>query len=142
MLVYEKERDQLLMYFRGILDRLKHYHTTVNLQKCKWFQDHCEFIGIDVDQGSNYPARSKQDVFWAIAPPIAWADPWMFIGMFGFYSKQLPLYKLQIIPWRTVLANKPKPDKLSQLKGVRLIRRLWMEECQNILNQLKPDVKT
>ena len=37
VLVYGRDPDSLLWYFRVVLEVLKHHHATVKLQKCKWF---------------------------------------------------------------------------------------------------------
>ena len=37
ILVYERDPDSLLWYFKVVLEVLKHHHATVKLQKCKWF---------------------------------------------------------------------------------------------------------
>eukprot|EP00957_Ditylum_brightwellii_P146960 11188725-Ditylum_brightwellii.AAC.1 len=35
VLVYGREKQELLGYFRAVLDVLKHHRATVNLRKCK-----------------------------------------------------------------------------------------------------------
>ena len=37
VLVFGRDPDSLLWYFRVVLEVLKHHCTTVKLQKCKWF---------------------------------------------------------------------------------------------------------
>eukprot|EP00957_Ditylum_brightwellii_P019471 1469048-Ditylum_brightwellii.AAC.1 len=49
----KREQQELQGYFRAVLDVLKHHRATVNLWKCKWFHDQCEFVGMDVRQGGN-----------------------------------------------------------------------------------------
>ena len=58
VLVYGRDQEQLLKYFQAVLDILKHYRATINLKKCKWFQDRCEFVGVDVGAKGNIPASS------------------------------------------------------------------------------------
>ena len=59
VLLYGRTADQLLAYFRTVLDVLKHHHTTLKLKKCKWFQDKCEFVDMDVEAGVTQSAQSK-----------------------------------------------------------------------------------
>ena len=39
MLVYGRDPDSLLRYFKVVLEVLKHHRATVKLQKCKWVRD-------------------------------------------------------------------------------------------------------
>ena len=39
VLVFGRDLDSLLRYFRVVLEVLKHHHAMVKLQKCKWFWD-------------------------------------------------------------------------------------------------------
>ena len=69
MLLYGRTSRQLLDYFRTVLDVLKHYHATLKLKKCKWFQDRCKFVGMAVAAGGTQPAQSKNEAFPKIEQP-------------------------------------------------------------------------
>ena len=86
VLVYERDPDSLLWYFRVVLEVLKHHHATVKLQKCKWFRDQCKFVGVDVKSDGNSPAKLKYKAFLELGHPKQWTDLLMLIGCFGFYS--------------------------------------------------------
>ena len=51
VLLYGRTAEQLLDYFRTVLDVIKQHPATINSKKCTWFQDRCEFVGIDVAAG-------------------------------------------------------------------------------------------
>lgn len=78
---------------------LKHHRATINLKKCKFFHDCCEFVGTNVVDGGNKPAESERAVFEALERPNAFGDLRALIGLFGFYSKCLSLHEPRISPW-------------------------------------------
>ena len=51
VLLYGRTSDQLLGYFVTVLDVLKHHRDTLKMKKCKWFQDRCKFLGMNVVAG-------------------------------------------------------------------------------------------
>jgi hypothetical protein len=108
VLVFGRTKDEYLRYFKCILEVLMHYQATINLRKCKWFQDKCEFVGVDVCSGGNRPAPSKFAAFEKLGPPQTWSGIRMLIGVFGFYSKHIPLFELELGPWREILVKQPE----------------------------------
>ena len=140
VLLYGRKADQLLQYFRTVLDVLQHHRDTLKLKKCKWFQDRCEFVGMDVAAGGTKPAQSKSDTFAKLGKPHTWGDLRMIIGMFGFYSKFLPLYELDIKPWRHILSRQPPPGELSAQEENKLMDKLWGKEEDELLQKLKDDI--
>ena len=111
VLLFGREEETLLRYFRVVLDMLKHHRATLKLKKCSWFQSSCKFVGMDVGAGDNQPASSKFEAIHNLETPKTFADLCMLIGLFGFYSKFLPLYELYIHPWRELLTLQPKPGE-------------------------------
>ena len=63
MLLYGITTRQLPSYFRTVLDVLKHHRATLKLKRCKWFQDRCKFVGMDMEAGVTQPAQSKNKAF-------------------------------------------------------------------------------
>ena len=51
ILLYGRTAEQLLACFITVLDVLKNHRATLKLKVCKWFQDMCKFIGMDVAEG-------------------------------------------------------------------------------------------
>eukprot|EP00957_Ditylum_brightwellii_P168914 12856962-Ditylum_brightwellii.AAC.1 len=95
---------------------------------------------MDVGQGGNRPARSKTAAFEKLQRPKTWTDLRMLVGVFGFYSKHLPLYELEIQPWRGILLKQPRPGEVSVEEEKRLMTQLWSQECEELLRRLKEDV--
>jgi hypothetical protein len=125
VLLYGRTADQLLKYFCTVLDVLKHHRATINLKKCKFMRDRCEFVGVDIVAGGNKPAEWKYAAFEALGRPNTFGDLCMLIGLFGFYSKHLSLYEPQIAPWRSILAQQPKPGEFTKVEECRRVSELW-----------------
>ena len=102
MLYYGQIAKQLLEYFRTVVDVMKHHQNTLKLKKCKWFQDRCEFVGMDVVAGVTQPAHSKNEVFVNIERHTTLVDLCMIIGIFVLYIQFFPVYDLDIRPCRYI----------------------------------------
>ena len=63
VLLYAETPEILLQFLECVLETLKHFWATVKLKKCKWFQPHCEFVGVDLTAQGNSPATSKHQAF-------------------------------------------------------------------------------
>ena len=58
VLLYGRTAEKLLSYFKKVLDLPRHHCYTLKLKRCKWFQDMCGFVGIDVAEGGTQPVQS------------------------------------------------------------------------------------
>ena len=114
VLLYGCTPEQLLTDFKTILYVLKQHRTSLNLNKYKWFQDTCKFLGMAVESGRTQPAHSKNEAFTKIEKPYTWGDLCIIIGIFGIYSHFLPLYEIDIRPWRYILPRHPQQRKIYQ----------------------------
>ena len=85
VLLYGRTANQILAYFRTVLDFLKHHCATLKLKICKWFQDRCEFSGMDMTAGVTQPSHPKNEYFAKLERPNTLVDLHMLIGIFGLY---------------------------------------------------------
>ena len=69
VLLYGRTAEQIIGYFRTVLDVLKHHRTTLKLKKLKWFQERCDFVGMDVSAGGTQPAQSRNEAFYKLEIP-------------------------------------------------------------------------
>ena len=83
LLLYECTAGQLLDYFRTVLNSLKHHRATLKLKKCKWFQDRCEFVGMDVAAGETQPEQSKSETFYKLDRPNTQGGVCIIIDQLG-----------------------------------------------------------
>ena len=63
VLLHGRTDDKIISYFRTFLDVLKHHCATLKLKKCKWYQDKCKVLGMDVAAGGTQPVKSKNEDF-------------------------------------------------------------------------------
>ena len=61
MLLYGITEEQLLVYFRTVMDVLKYHRAALKLKRCKWFQDRDKFVGMDEAAGGIQPAQYKNE---------------------------------------------------------------------------------
>ena len=86
VLLYGYTSDHVYEYFRTVLGVLKHHRATINLNNWKWFQETCEFVGMDVAAVVTQPVYSKNDTFTNLEKTNTWGDLHTIIGIFGLYS--------------------------------------------------------
>ena len=66
LLLYRRTSEQLLAYFITVLDVLKNDCATLNLKRCKWFQDRCKCVGMGVESGGTQSAQSQNEYFYKL----------------------------------------------------------------------------
>ena len=74
VLLYVIIANQLLEYFKTVLNFLKHHHAKLKLKNIKLFQERCKFLGINVAEGETQPAQSKNEAFAKLERPNTWGD--------------------------------------------------------------------
>ena len=82
VLLYVGIAKHLIAYFRTVLDVLKQHFATLKKKKYKWFQNRCEFLGMDVAAGGTQPAQSKNEAFEKLERPNTREYLRMLIGTF------------------------------------------------------------
>ena len=125
MLLYGRIAKKILAYFRTVLDVLKHHRDTLKLNKYKWFQDGCEFAGMDAAARGTQPVHSKNEVFAKIEKSNAYGDLNMLVEIFVLYIQFLLLYEIKIRPCRYILSKQPQPVKSSQKEDMELMNNKW-----------------
>ena len=63
LLLYRRTSEQLLAYFITVLDVLKNDCATLNLKRCKWFQDRFNFVGMDTAELVTKTVQYKREDF-------------------------------------------------------------------------------
>ena len=140
VLLHGRTPEALLQYFRCVLEVLKHHRATLNLKKCRFMIQKCEFVGIDVAGEGNKPAESKYEAFERLERPITFSDLRILIGFFGFYSRWLWLFESRIRPWRDILMKQPRPGTMSPVAERHLMTQLWTQQHSDLLTELKTEV--
>ena len=95
---------------------------------------------MDVAAVITQPSYSKNETFANLDLPNTWSGLCTIIGIFVFYSQFLPLYKLDIRPWRYILSKFPQPVKQYKKEDMELVQNLWTPEDQRFLVMLERDI--
>ena len=67
VLLYGHTPYNLLAYFRTVMGVQKHHNATLKLNKCKWFQDRCKFVGMEVAAGEKENQHKNRGICQARA---------------------------------------------------------------------------
>ena len=86
------------------------------------------------------PAQSKNEAFDKLEKPITWGEFRMLINLFGFYIQFLPLYELDIRPWRCIFSKQTQLGTLYQKEKMELKQNIWNPEEQRLLERLNKDI--
>ena len=60
------------------------------MKKYKWFQDKCNILGTETEEGVTHYAYPKDDIFTKLEKPNKWGDLSILIGTFGLYRQLFP----------------------------------------------------
>ena len=120
----------LLYYYTCVLSVLQFYRVTVKLRKSRFFPKRAEFVGLDVLNEGNSPARSKNEAIMNLERPRLFTDLRMLVGTIGFYRDWIPLYETRISPWRRILKLQPAPGTATKEEEESLLTRLWNQNLR------------
>ena len=74
VLLYAETENELLQYFRIVLEVLQHHSVTIKLNKCKFFLPTMDFVGVELNAMGNSPTDSKLEAFQNLPYPSMWTD--------------------------------------------------------------------
>jgi hypothetical protein len=97
---YAKQVQTALIYMECQLIICQAYRLSLNLRKSFIFPPRFEFVGIDVCNDDNRPAKSKHDLLQTWPQPELVQDVAKFIGFAQFYSRFIHHFELRIAPLR------------------------------------------
>jgi hypothetical protein len=133
--------EELIRYFRVVLEVLEFYRVSVKLRKCRFMMQEVEFVGVDILSEGNRPAKSKDEAFEKLEPPKSYSDLRALIGFFGFYQEWIPLYEFRLGPWRTKIKEAPPPGVTPKKEEAETMRRNWTKNDQDLFNELKKEIR-
>ena len=134
-----RDIETLIRYFLCVLEILQHYRCTAKLRKCRFFPSIAEFVGLDISENGNSPARSKFRAFQQLGPPTTFTDLNMLIGCFGFYHEHIPLYEARLKRWRDIQKLRPQPGTPKEAE-TSILRNAWSSIDDDLLQQLKKEI--
>jgi len=103
------------------------YRLSLNLHKSFIFPPRFEFIGVDVCDDGNRPAKSKHTLIQTWPLPELVRDVAKFIGFAQFYSRCIHHFEIRIAPLR----------KLTKLEYTEPVAPHWTPAVQAALDDMK-----
>jgi hypothetical protein len=132
--LFSASEDNAFMIVRCVCILARKYNLTWKLQKCRWFPETVEFVGVDVSKKGNSPASSKNERLSTWKYPINPRDIMAFIGFAIFYFRWIPFFEIRIQPLRILIATVPldQPFITGQLSAIH--QRLYDDIKNRILS--------
>jgi len=103
------------------------YCLSLNLRKSFISPPRFEFVGVDVCDDGNRPAKSKHTLIQTWPPPELVCDVTKFIGFAQFYSRFIHHFEIQIAPL----------CELTKLKYTEPVAPHWTPSAQAALDDMK-----
>jgi hypothetical protein len=114
-LMYGVTEDNAFIIARCVCLIARKYHLTWKLQKCQWFPESVEFVGVDINKsGGNSPARSKHVTIRNWKMPQTPRDILSFVSFAIFYLKWVPWFELKVQPLRAIISSWPLDHLLNE----------------------------
>jgi hypothetical protein len=140
IILFAKMAAVLLTYFKCVIEILKCYRVTVKLWKTRFFPKRAESVGVNIMTGGNAPAKSKYDAIKKLNKPTLFSELRMLTGLLGFYRAWIALFEVQVKPWREHSKKAPTPGTADKTEEATILRELWTDSEDQLLNQLKKDI--
>lgn len=105
VLLYATTKENAFILARSACLIARKYHLTWKLKKCQWFPTTIEFVGVDLNQEGNSPAKSKHKLLHDWKPITTPRDVMSFIGFAIFYLRWIPFFEHTIKPLRALISQ-------------------------------------
>ena len=89
-LIYSKTMEEHRKHLKIILERLKNFKMSVNIDKCEFGKTELNFLGFIVNTKGIKPSPEKVTVILNLEKPKTVRDLQRFLGMINFYRSLLP----------------------------------------------------
>jgi hypothetical protein len=99
--------DNAFIIVRCVCILARKNNLTWKLQKCRWFPETVEFVGVDVSRKGNSPASSKNEQLCTWKTPDNPRNIMAFIGFAIFHVRWILTFELKIQPLRHLISTVP-----------------------------------
>ena len=123
VIVFASSYEQLLDNIRAVFERFNEMGVKLNMDKCSWAQRSVKFLGHIISSDGIKPDPANVEGILQVPPPTNLKEVRRFLGMTGFYRKNVPGY--------ATIAN---PLTHLTRKDVAFV---WTPECQKAFEKLK-----
>ena len=106
---------------------------SLSLPKSVFFPKRFEFVGVDIAEQGNFPARSKHQLLEAWPKPVNVRDVLSLIGFGMFYSRWIPYFEMKIKPLRHLTNDYELDQKIATIAWTTEHEDAWNFILQLIL---------
>ena len=126
---------------RVVLTRMKNAGLKLNVDKCKFFTDHVEYLGFIFDNTGVHPNPSKLSAIKDAPVPVDLKQVQSFIGLCNFYSRFIPHFATKMSPFYDLMKKNVNFNwtKLHQTSFEQI--KDDFHNC-NILQHFNPEFQT
>ena len=114
-----------LVHIREVLSKLERAGLTLQLKKCTFGSDYCEFLGHQVGAGKISPQTAKTEAAANYQQPRTKTDIRSFLGLAGYYRWYIPNFSAIAAP----LSDCTKTSASEKIE--------WTEDCKKAFESLK-----
>jgi len=98
------------------LEISKRYNLSWKLEKCLFFAERLEFVGMNIAKDGNRPPKSKTPLFemWQTKKPQTTQKFASYIGLVGYYCNWIPYFEFRIRTIRQLMPDHDYSHKLTE----------------------------
>ena len=135
--LYSNNLNDVLSYFHCVLEISKRYNLSWKLEKCGFLEPRFEFVGIDIADDGNHPAKSKEPLIlmWKDKKPETIRDLSSFLGFTGYYRTFIPYFEEKVRNIRSLISSHEYEYRLQPHDLSDTI----LKEMNTVLNDLIKD---
>ena len=135
--IYADTLDNIINYLHCVLEISKRYNLSWKLEKCGFLEPRFEFVGVDIADDGNHPARSKSPLIkmWKKKKPETIRDLSSYLGFTGYYRDFIPYFEDKVRNIRALIAAHEYEYKLKPCDLTPII----LNEMNRVLDDLIKD---
>ena len=123
--IFSQNWTDHLLHICEVLSKLERAGLTLQLKKCTFGSDYCEFLGHQVGAGKISPQTAKTEAVANYQQPRTKTDIRSFIGLAGYYRRYIPNFSAIAAP----LSDCTKTSASEKIE--------WTEDCKKACESLK-----
>ena len=122
--IFSQNWTDHLMHIREVLSKLERAGLTLQLKKCTFGSDYCEFLGHQVGAGKISPQTANTEAVANYQQPRTKTDIRSFLGLAGYYRWYIPNFSAIAAP----LSDCTKTSASEMIE--------WTEDCKKAFESL------
>ena len=130
-LVFSESFEEHLEHLTQLLERINNFGLFLNTKKCKFAQEHVQFVGWSISSTGVRPLNNKVEAITELNRPRTITELRSFLGSVNFYRNFVPNVSRTTAPLSDLLKG-PKQRKSAKIK--------WESEHQEAFEKIKQDL--